>query len=186
MSNEEQVATWSPGPRGPARIYKNRPKGFRKGDLSCLACFPQNRPGQPVPLRYGVTLVLCASHRDPRFVAASSGRRFLAAIGALFHSLGLTAPHYHEALRAFVADMTDGRRAVGERCKPGSYAWPGRRQAAEAVWSHGGSFEEGLAAALAEPPDPDRRNRPPTSRTVRRWWQDRRWLLPPAPVPIVL
>jgi hypothetical protein len=49
------------------------------------------------------------------------------------------------------------------------------------VWSRGGTWEQGLAAAYEHPPGPyDRRL--PTERTVRRWWTDRRWHGPPRPV----
>ena len=176
------VAVWSPGPRGPARIYKARDhQGPRKAP-KCLACFPRSCAGQRVPLPYGVSLVLCAEHRDPRFIAGRSGRDFLAAIGELFSSLGLTAGRYQRALMAFVTAVSEPTKAA--RHRPGSYAWAARRQDAERVWSRGGSFEQGLRAAHADPPEPRARAGIPTSRTVRRWWHDRRWQppLPPAEV----
>ena len=176
------VATWSPGPRGPARIYKARDhQGSRKAP-KCLACFPRSCAGQRVPLAYGVSLVLCADHRDPRFIASRHGRDFLAAIGELLTSLGLAASRYQRALTAFVKAVSEPARP--QRQRPGSYAWAARRQDAERVWSRGGSFQQGLRAALADPPEPRARAGIPTSRTVRRWWHDRRWLppLPPAAV----
>ena len=180
MTDEPRIATWSPGPRGPARIYKNKARGqTKKQPGSCIACWPRNVAGQDVPLKHGVTLVLCSSHRTPEYVAEDSGRKFLSAISALFHSMGLRSARHHAALRAFVQEMTNPHRQRPQRPRPGSYAWPARRQDAETVWSRGGSFLQGLAAALAGPPD--RRARAPTDRTVRRWWQDRRWLTPPPP-----
>ena len=172
-----EVAVWSPGPCGPARIYKNRPQGATKGHRSCLACFPANEVGQKVPLTLGCSLVLCARHRDPAFIASDSGRRFLSAIGSLYESLGLSSGRFGAALRTFVDRCANPHRHRGQRRRPGSYAWPERRQDAERVWSAGGSFEQGLAAALAAPPD--LRVRTPSTRTVRRWWHDRRWLGPP-------
>ena len=177
IPGEGPVATWSPGPRGPARIYKNRShKGSRKADR-CLACFPRSCAGQRVPMRYGVSLVLCKDHRDPRFIASRNGRDFLSAIGDLFTSLGFTAERYQQALRVFVKQTA--QPAKPQRHRPGSYAWAARRQDAETVWSRGGSFQQGLRVALADPPEPRARAGIPTSRTVRRWWQERRWLLPP-------
>jgi hypothetical protein len=174
-----EIPVWSPGPRGPARIYKNRPPGAHKGHLSCLACFPQNRVGQRVPLTLGCSLVLCADHRQPAFIASESGRRFLAAISTLYTSLGLSSRRFHTALMAFVDRCANPHRHAAERTRPGSYAWPRRRQAAETVWSRGGSWEQGRRAAMRAPPgEPDRR---PSERTVRRWWTDRRWLGPPVP-----
>jgi hypothetical protein len=143
----------------------------------CVACFPASRAGQCVPLRYGVTLVLCAQHRDPRFVAARSGRDFLAAIGELFTGLGLTGRRYGEALREFVRECTNPPRPT--RPLPGSYAHARRRQDAEEVWARGGSFEAGLAVALANPPPGLYGVAIPSYRTVRRWWLQRRWLRPP-------
>jgi hypothetical protein len=176
------VASWSPGPCGPARIYKYRPRGAGKGhQLSCLACFPRNCVGQKVPLTLGCSLVLCAEHRDPAFIASDSGRRFLSAVSVLYASLGLTSARFGAALRAFVERCANPRRHAARRHRPGSYAWPERRQDAERVWSRGGSYQQGLAAALARPPDG--RGRMPTQRSVRRWWQDRRWLGPPPPAP---
>ena len=52
-----------------------------------------------------------------------------------------------------------------------------------AVWSRGGSFHHGLHAALADPPHPRARASIPTTRTIRRWWHERRWLQPPAADP---
>jgi hypothetical protein len=181
MEHADRIASWSPGPRGPARIYKNRATGQTKREPgSCLACFPHNVAGQRVPLAYGVSLVLCKDHRDPRFIATRSGRDFLRAVGTLFSSLGITARRYREALLRFVDEVARPQDYRPKRHRPGSYAWPERRQDAETVWSRGGSFTQGLHAAVADPPDARARARPPSSRTVRRWWQDRRWLQPAA------
>ena len=98
-------------------------------------------------------------------------------IGELYSGLGLTARRYGEALRAFVRSCTD--RPAPTRQLPGSYAHARRRQDAEAVWASGGSFEDGLAAALANPPPGLYGIALPSYRTVRRWWLQRRWLHPP-------
>ena len=47
------------------------------------------------------------------------------------------------------------------------------------MWASGGSFEDGLAAALANPPPGLYGVALPSHRTVRRWWLQRRWLHPP-------
>jgi hypothetical protein len=174
---EAGIPIWSPGPRGPARIYKNRQHQGPKKAPKCVACFPASRAGQVVPLPHGVSLVLCAEHRDPRFVASRSGRDFLAAIGELYTGLGLSAQRYGDALRRFVRQCTTPDKP--QRHRPGSYAHAERRQDAERVWAAGGSFEQGLAVALANPPPAGYRFRLPDPRTVRAWWQQRRWLGPP-------
>ena len=175
---EAGIPIWSPGPKGPPRIYKARDHKGPKKAPKCVACFPRSSAGQRVPLPYGVTLTLCREHRDPRFIASQSGRRFLAGVGEVCAGLGITARRYGEALRAFVDQCTNPRPAP--RHRPGSYAWPDQRQAAELVWARGGTFEAGLAAALGLPPPPGFAFRLPSVRTVRRWWQERRWLTPPA------
>jgi hypothetical protein len=110
MENADRIATWSPGPRGPARIYKNRAKGQTKREPgSCLACFPHNVAGQRVPLAYGVSLVLCKAHRDPRFIATRSGRDVLRAVATLFSSLG---DHGAPLPRGAVAVRGGGRPAA--------------------------------------------------------------------------
>ena len=174
---EAGIPVWSPGPKGPPRIYKNRSHVGSKKAPKCVACFPGSSAGQRVPLPYGVTLVLCKQHRDPRFIASQSGRAFLAGVGELYSGLGLTARRYGEALRRFVDQCANPKPTPRQR--PGSYAHPDRRQAAEAIWAAGGSFEAGLAVALANPPPAGYGVRLPCVRTVRRWWQERRWLLPP-------
>ena len=174
---EAGIPVWSPGPKGPPRIYKARDHKGPKKAPKCAACFPRSSGGQRVPLPYGVTLVLCKEHRDPRFIASQSGRAFLAGVGELYAALGLTARRFGEALRQFVDQCTNPKPTP--RHRPGSYAHPDRRQAAELVWARGGSFEAGLAAALANPPPSIYGVRLPDPRTVRRWWLDRRWLMPP-------
>ena len=175
---EAGIPVWSPGPRGPARIYKNRRHQGSKKAPKCVACFPGSRAGQRIPLPYGVSLVLCSQHRDPRFVASRSGRDFLAAIGELYSGLGHHRPPLRRgALRRFVQQCTNPDQP--KRHRPGSYSHAKRRQDAEAVWARGGTFEQGLAAALANPPPGLYGVRLPDIRTIRRWWHERRWLEPP-------
>ena len=174
---EAGIPVWSPGPRGPARIYKNRSHQGSKKAPRCVACFPGSRAGQRIPLAYGVTLVLCGQHRDPRFVASRSGRDFLAAVGELYSGLGISARRYGEALRAFVRQCTNPPRP--KRHRPGSYSHAKRRQDAEAIWAAGGTFEAGLAVRWPTRRPPSTAPPHPSNRTVRRWWLHRRWLHPP-------
>ena len=159
-------------PPQPPPLPETHTSGHATSAPRCVACFPGSRPGRPVPLGYGVTLVLCKEHRDPRFIVSAPGRELLATIRELYVSLGLTARRYGEALSAFV------RACAGpptpSRHRPGSYAHPFRRRSAERVWAAGGTFEAGLAAALANgPPDKYHVNLP-ARRTVYRWWLEAR------------
>jgi len=175
-------ATWDATQRGPVRVYQGHGEGPRSAPR-CLACFPRSVAGQMIPLRYGVTIALCPDHRDPAFIHSRGGRDFLAAATTTFESLGLHGAHYRNAIQALIADV----RAMGTptpRHRPGSYAWPTQRRAAEATWATGGSYHDGEAVVLATFTPPHPNTRPPSPHTIRRWWRDRRWLTPrPSPPP---
>jgi hypothetical protein len=175
-------AGWDASQRGPVRSYKGHGSGPSKA-VRCVACFPRSVAGQMIPLKHGVAIALCEDHRDPAFVHSRGGRDFLAALTTTFESLGLRGARYRKAAQAFVADVL----AMGTptpRHRPGSYAWPDQRRAAEAVWADGGSYHDGDAVVLAYFAAPLPGIRAPSSHTVRRWWRDRRWLTPrPSPPP---
>jgi hypothetical protein len=176
------TATWDATQRGPVRRSKDDSSGPDDAPR-CLACFPHSVAGQMIPLRYGVTIALCPDHRDPAFVRSRGGRDFLAALTTTFASLGLHGARYRNALHAFVADVLAMDTPTPRR-RPGSYAWPDQRRAAEAIWAAGGSYHDGAAAVLAHFTEPLPAVRPPSSHTIRRWWRERRWLTPrPAPPP---
>jgi len=176
----ERAAGWDASQRGPVRSYKGHGSGPKKA-VRCAACFPRSVAGQMIPLRHGVAIALCEDHRDPAFIRSRGGRDFLAALSTTFESLGFRGVRYGNALRAFIADVL----AMGTptpRHRPGSYAWPEQRHAAEAVWAGGGSYHDGEAAVLAYFTEPLPGVRAPSPHTVRRWWRDRRWLTPrPSP-----
>ncbi len=162
--------------RGPIRVYKNRSAGAPRKAPRCICCFPANRAGQVVPLRYGVQLVLCEDHRDPAWIASRNGRDFLASVTATLSSFGITHRRYSAAVSVFVQDAVT-RNAPTPRHRPGSYAWPGLRSAAEGVWASGGSYHDGEAAIRECARTVADGWRAPSPHTVRRWWRDKRWLL---------
>ncbi len=168
------VATWQHR-RGPVRFYKNRGKGSRYIPR-CVACFPASVPGQVIPLRFGCQLVLCPSHRDPRFLEQRSGRDFLAAMGETIKSFGIHNTRHSEALILLVRSVVQ-RHHPTPRHRPGSYAWPGPRRAAERVWSEGGDYHDGQVAALSLAGAIPAGISLPSSHTIRRWWRELRWLL---------
>src|SRR3954447_24543274 len=157
---DRRTATWDASQRGPVRRYKGHGKGPMKA-VRCVACFPRSVAGQMIPLRYGVTIALCEDHRDPAFVHSRGGRDFLAAMTTTFESLGLRGGRYRKAVQAFVADVL----AMGTptpRHRPGSYAWPEQRQAAEAIWADGGTYHDGEAVVDAYFAQPSPRIPPPS------------------------
>ncbi len=185
-NHDQAIATWKKNERGPVRAYKGSRSGGkqnRKGAPLCLCCYPVAVSGQHVPLRYGVTIALCDDHRDPAFVISRGGRDFLAAVASMFTSLGLRSARYGKALLAFVEDVRNMQTPT-PRARPGSYAWPHLRTAAEATWAARGTYHDGEKVVLdALRPHIDA-VKPPSRHTIRRWWRERRWLTPrPAPAP---
>ncbi len=162
--------------RGPIRVYKNRAAGAPRKAPRCICCFPASRAGQVVPLRLGVQLVLGPDHRDPAWIASRNGRDFLSSVATTMTSFGLSHRRYALAVSAFVRDVVH-RGAPTPRHRPGSYAWPGLRAAAEAVWSHGGSYHDGETAIHHHLHNVAHGWRAPSPHTIRRWWRDKRWLL---------
>jgi hypothetical protein len=156
-------------------IYKGRGRGPAKHPR-CIACFPKSVAGQVVPLSRGVSIVLCADHRDPAFLHSRGGRDFLAATGALFRGLGLSGRRWQEALSTFLDDVRATRGPTPRR-RPGSYAWPGVRRRAEEVWNAGGSFEDGMRAVYTHVEPITTGFSLPSLSTVRRWWRQKRWFL---------
>jgi hypothetical protein len=169
-------AEWQHWRRGPAVIYKGRGKGPAKHPR-CIACFPKSVAGQEVPLTRGVSIVLCADHRDPVFLHSRGGRDFLAATGALFRSLGLRGARYQKALLGFLEDVRRTRVPTPRR-RPGSYAWPVLRRRAEEVWVQGGGFEDGARVVYTHDEPITTGFELPSLSTVRRWWREKRWFLP--------
>src|SRR5690242_21964065 len=98
------TATWDATQRGPVRRFRDDGSGPDHAPR-CVACFPCSVAGQMIPLRYGVTIALCADHRDPAFLRSRGGRDFLAALATTYESLGLHAARYRQALRAFLDDV---------------------------------------------------------------------------------
>jgi hypothetical protein len=169
------VAAWAKHRPGPIRRYKGRGAGPAKA-RRCVACFPCSVAGEVVPLSRGVTIVLCANHRDVRFIQSRGGRDFLAALSTIFDSVGLTSARYHGAVTDLVNQIR-ARATPTPRRRPGSYAWPRLRAAAERVWEAGGAFHDGemviLRGYLDQPPGTAQ---PPSPQTIRRWWSQRRWI----------
>jgi hypothetical protein len=84
-----------------------------------------------------------------------------------------------KALAAHLRALS-GREA---RPRPGSYSWPTLREEAERRFARGRSPGPTIAELRAR--HADGVARPPSVRTMRRWWSDRRWLQarPPPPQP---
>jgi hypothetical protein len=171
------VAVWEQWRQGPIRRYKGRGKGPAKKPR-CCCCFPKSAAGEEVPIGCGVAIVLCADHRDVRFIQSRGGRDFLAAVATMFDSFGLKGKRYHVALTRFVNKVHDKAKPTPRR-RPGSYAYPQLREAAEKVWAAGGDYDDGEDVVFRGFLDLQYPSHipPPNTQTVRRWWRECRWIV---------
>ena len=147
---EAGIPVWSPGPRGPARIYKNRHHQGSKKAPKCVACFPGSRAGQRIPLPYGVT---------PRALqpAPRPALRRLALRPRLpgRHRRALQRPRHHRpplrrrapALRAAVHQPRQPKGGTG----PAPTRTPSAARTPRPVGPRR-HLRTGLAVALANPP----------------------------------
>ena len=137
----------------------------------CAICAERTRgKTRLVELGYGVTVHLCEGHASHQFQTQRSGRDFALTLQRLWHAHGCLTVARSNALRRHLTACS-GAQA---RPRPGSYAWPELRQAAEAAYAHGiptatviAAFQRLHQHSPAHPPSP---------RTMRRWHTQRRWL----------
>ena len=175
--DDAAIAVWDCYAQGPIRRYKGRGKGPAKKPR-CCCCFPKSVAGEEVPIGCGITIVLCLEHRDVRFIQSRGGRDFLAAVATMFDSFGLKGKRYHVALTRFVNRVRD-RSVPTPRRRPGSYAYPELRTAAEKVWADGGDYDDGEQVVFRGFLDLKypAHIKPPSTQTVRRWWRECRWIV---------
>jgi hypothetical protein len=159
-------------------LYKAR--GVPTKQVVCAICVDRTRgKTQPVRLRYGVVVQLCAGHADPAFLRARGGRDFVLTLQRLWTAHNCMTEPRCRALVAHLELMRD--HAPPKRRRPGSYTWPIQRRQAEQAFANGASprrVHERLKAAVHSLPI-----NPPSSRTIHRWHAQHRWLsrTPPEP-----
>jgi hypothetical protein len=128
----------------------------------------------------GVSVWLCAAHRDPGFVYGRAGRDLVVSLMHVWRSADCFTRERSRALDLFQARL----RSLAPRSRPGSYTWPELRLEAEGRWAAGeapGRVIDELRARERARPGPAR---PPSVVTMRRWFRQGRWRDPdPAPGP---
>jgi len=142
----------------------------------CAICADRTRgKTQLVELGYGVSVHLCQGHASHQFQTQRNGRDFVLTLQRLWHAHGCLTVARSNALRRHLQACT-GAEA---RPRPGSYAWPELRQAAETAFAAGHPADVVITAfrrlhenGAAHPPSP---------RTMRRWHTERRWIARPPP-----
>lgn len=147
----------------------------------CAICVDRTRgKTQRLSLGYGVSLWLCEGHASVEFLTKRGGRDFVLTMSRLWAAHGCLTASRSKALNAHIM----GLRSQSQRHRPGSYAWPRLRVQAEQMFAAGATanaVSNRLYARSYHPVEP------PSSRTIQRWRQQRRWCVrgsPPAAGPL--
>ena len=142
----------------------------------CAICAERTRGKTTlVELGYGVSVHLCQAHASPEFQTRRSGRDLVLTLQRLWHAHGCLTVARSNALRRHL-QACSGAEA---RPRPGSYAWPEMRQAAETAFAAG--QPAGLVIAAFRRVHENGAAHPPSTRTMRRWHTERRWMARPPP-----
>ncbi len=122
-------------------------------------------------LTHGVCVWLCAAHGSEVFMCVQGGQEFAQRLGAQWTACGVLGTRRRAALSAHLMRL---RSAIEGQGKPGSHSWPRLRGEAERRFAAG----EPPATVIAELCHAHRDGpaRPPSVRTMRRWFTQARWL----------
>ena len=119
-------------PRGVAFThYKAR--GAGKLPICAICGGPGQGGREQVHLTHGVSVWLCAAHRDPAFLGRRAGRDFAASLGAVWSAAGCLTRRRSRAIEAHLTRVRGPRTRELE----GSYAWPALRAEAERRFAGG-------------------------------------------------
>ena len=155
-------------------------KGENLGSVpACAICVGKGQgKRERFHLPGGVSVWLCAAHRDPSFTLRRAGRDLVASLMHVWRSADALT-----AARSRALDLFQERLRTPAPGLPGSYSWPTVRLEAEARWAAGeapGPVIDDLRSRELERPSPAR---PPSVATMRRWFRQGRWGAGPAPRP---
>jgi hypothetical protein len=125
-------------------------------------------------LGYGVSIWLCVEHASVPFQRLHGGRAFVEALERVWAANGcLTAAR----IRALEGHTRALDPAEPRRPRPGSYTWAALRDEAERRFAEG-ELPRPAIDALRDIAAGSGAN-PPSERTLRRWYAERRWLTSP-------
>lgn len=142
----------------------------------CAICRRRGRGiSTPRFLTHGVFVWLCATHGNDAFVFRRGGHEFADRLRAVWAAIGALGTRRRMALATHVHRLRSSLAGSG---KPGSHSWPRLRREAEARFAAG----EAPAIVIAELRSLHGEGpaRPPSVRTMRRWFGQARWLARPA------
>ena len=111
-------------------------KGERLGNLpACAICMGRGHgPRALLHLPLGVSVWLCAAHRDPEWLAARAGRDLVVSLQTVWRAADCLTARRSRALTLFQAAL---RASYRTRDLPGSYSWRALRREAEARFAAG-------------------------------------------------
>ncbi len=141
----------------------------------CAVCMSPHGVG-PVHLSHGVIVQLCEQHDDHHYLSADGGRRFVRRLTEQWQAHGILNASRIKCLAAHLRRVRDSMKAHE---LPGSHAWAPERRECERRFAAG----EPIAAVIDDIRRAERWHgrKPPSIRTIRRWYADGRWLAPPSP-----
>jgi hypothetical protein len=153
-------------------LYKAR--GVPLKQPVCAICLDRTR-GKTLarPLTHGVTIWLCEPHHSIQFLRRNAGRDLVVTLERTWRSHGCLTRARSRALDAHLhAIRTTATRIT--RPRPGSYSWPRLRQEAEACFARGEHILRTITRLRHRHLQGDAK--PPSIRTMRRWFSQGRWL----------
>jgi hypothetical protein len=137
----------------------------------CAICADRTRGRtRAVSLGFGVSVWLCEDHASDEFQQARGGRDFVLTLQRLWSAHGCLTKRRSAALTAHLAALRGGTPPP----RPGSYSWPSVREETEARFRAG--EDPGVVIAELRSRHADGVARPPSVRTMQRWYHERRWL----------
>jgi hypothetical protein len=153
-------------------LYKAR--GLPLKRPVCAICVDRTRGRtECVQLGYRVSVWLCPAHADPAFQRRRGGRDFVRTLAGVWQANGCLTAARDRALRAHM----ERQRERPARPRPGSYAWPDLRRRLEEAYA-GGAQPAHVAGGVREL-EASCPARPPSRRTLQRWYSQRRWVSRP-------
>mgnify|MGYP003500306306 CR=1 FL=1 len=151
----------------PISYYKGERLGKKPPCAICAG--PGQGAREELRLTHGVSVWLCAFHRSLDFQTKRAGRDLVVSLSYVWGAAGCLNRSRRKALAAFMNSL----RPAPSPPPPGSYAWPELRREIEARFAAGQSVSE-VAADLARSWATNEA-RPPSRRTLQRWFHEGRW-----------
>jgi hypothetical protein len=143
--------------------------------FDCAICATRPYGGtRQFVLGYGVSIWLCVEHGSFPFQRLHGGRAFAEALERVWAANGCLTAARIRALEGHVRALDP---AEPVRPRPGSYTWPALRDEAERRFAAGERLQPAIDARrdIAAGSGAN----PPSERTLRRWYAERRWLTSP-------